>query len=210
MRGKGRACKRRNGGGGITPAYAGKSVTLMPALAAAADHPRACGEKVWILRWCGRAGGSPPRMRGKVKFETTGGGYTRITPAHAGKSQKGRAEARVRGDHPRACGEKWASANTTPACPGSPPRMRGKDRVRAMGNSKVRITPAHAGKSRPLCRAATLPEDHPRACGEKPTAPCLPTVFRGSPPRMRGKGRRSGVTQKVQRITPAHAGKSNR
>ena len=50
------------------------------------------------------------------------------------------------------------------------------------------ITPAHAGK-RPLLPAASrAQQDHPRACGEKASAPGAATPSEGSPPRMRGKG----------------------
>ena len=85
--------------------------------------------------------------------------------------------------------------------------MRGKDVQVSAATEKVRITPAHAGKSfesryiqRPL-------QDHPRACGEKETSPKCLFMLLGSPPRMRGKDVQvSAATEKV-RITPAHAGK---
>ena len=51
---------------GITPAHAGKSLTIAISAFGVRDHPRACGEK----RDAGPLGdspvGSPPRMRGKV------------------------------------------------------------------------------------------------------------------------------------------------
>ena len=71
---------------GITPAYAGKSITVMLHTSSPEDHPRVCGEKSDQLSGVDLQLGSPPRMRGKVnKFNEPlrrGG----ITPACAGKS----------------------------------------------------------------------------------------------------------------------------
>ena len=69
------------------------------------------------------------------------------------------------------------------------------------------ITPAYAGKSRMLCKAASQVWDHPRMCGEK-----LETFFKdnwpkGSPPRVRGKGQSGGRGLPGVGITPAYAGK---
>ena len=70
------------------------------------------------------------------------------------------------------------------------------------------ITPACAGKRLEPALAGGKDEDHPRMCGEKPTlrCPCLP--YRGSPPRMRGKGIVNVFVSEKLRITPACAGKS--
>ena len=71
---------------GITPAYAGKSVSVYCHCVQLWDHPRVCGEKSDQLSGVDLQLGSPPRMRGKVnKFNEPlrrGG----ITPACAGKS----------------------------------------------------------------------------------------------------------------------------
>ena len=90
-------------------------------------------------------------------------------------------------DHPRACGEKvkWHDSDTGQE--GSPPRMRGKGIFALFTTSIIRITPAHAGKSSPLC-----------LCGYNAL---------GSPPRMRGKARQCYSFATHCRITPAHAGK---
>ena len=79
--------------------------------------------------------------------------------------------------------------------------MRGKgirtgnsiDIFRITGNAPTsseitgRITPAHAGKSRPLNLSTTGTKDHPRTCGEKMANMTLNRQKRGSPPHMRGK-----------------------
>ena len=65
--------------------------------------------------------------------------------------------------------------------------MRGKDEVKVSEEVWFRITPAYAGKSDNQPVAPSLPEDHPRVCGEKATCGCCIWPYPGSPPRMRGK-----------------------
>ena len=91
---------------------------------------------------------------------------------------------------------------------GSPPRMRGKLGCRVALLVRLRITPAHAGKTALSSRASCRPTDHPRACGENRPLAYLLSSSIGSPPRMRGK--LLGVTfcAHILRITPAHAGKT--
>ena len=50
--------------------------------------------------------------------------------------------------------------------------------------------------------------DHPRVCGEKPSASLITSVVAGSPPRMRGKAFAPAPTIDIMGITPAYAGKS--
>ena len=172
------------------------------------DHPRACGEKAEFTAPTSALLGSPPRMRGKVIIRHHLSIWDRITPAHAGKRKVEEAMSLLDEDHPRACGEKSVAASNRASYSGSPPRMRGKD-SHAEGAKKVRrITPAHAGKSKTVYKHLPAPEDHPRACGEKPagTPPAGPLL--GSPPRMRGKAYKTIANQRSVRITPAHAGKS--
>ena len=71
---------------GITPAYAGKSLTTSTGARWTRDHPRVCGEKSEQIPRLLHQQGSPPRMRGKVPEYLGGGRYQGITPAYAGKS----------------------------------------------------------------------------------------------------------------------------
>ena len=91
---------------GITPAYAGKSPLWGTGAKPLWDHPRVCGEKRAVDGNKTPAGGSPPRMRGKVKQKNLRVKTEGITPAYAGK--RGRCDlcARRIEDHPRVCGEK--------------------------------------------------------------------------------------------------------
>ena len=72
--------------GGITPAYAGKRVVDVPFSTFCWDHPRVCGEKDSSFVKYAVCIGSPPRMRGKAKWELSARERARITPAYAGKS----------------------------------------------------------------------------------------------------------------------------
>ena len=91
---------------------------------------------------------------------------------------------------------------------GSPPRMRGADRPAGLLGCADRITPAHAGSSSSLGATPPPGRDHPRACGEQKVMRGHVAPSRGSPPRMRGAGRRRPASPSRSRITPAHAGSS--
>ena len=111
------------------------------------DHPRVCGEKSgWALLRRFLLG-SPPRMRGKAAALLTYNQQYGITPAYAGKRQRHARPWTLPWDHPRVCGEKFASKNKLSAQIGSPPRMRGKVGYSPPYRRYTGITPAYAGKS---------------------------------------------------------------
>ena len=126
MRGKGEHYGKHHTAGGITPAYAGKSVRGNPPARFTKDHPRLCGEKALHTNSLIFFLGSPPPMRGKgmnVLADYVGFG---ITPAYAGKSGMGLVYTQSEQDHPRLCGEKCYMGARTHKAVGSPPPMRGK------------------------------------------------------------------------------------
>ena len=128
-RGRGKAARRRSRRQltGITPAWAGKSISV-PSIQSG-------------------AGGSPPRGRGKGDCPPVGWLYLGITPAWAGKRVTNCLWYQLNRDHPRVGGEKPAVPLPFLKFPGSPPRGRGKA-YRATGHCTRRgITPAWAGKS---------------------------------------------------------------
>ena len=192
----------------ITPAHAGKSQIPPEADECRQDHPRACGEKIFVDDWLRHILGSPPHMRGKGKPDPEPRREHRITPAHAGKRPQFSARCACREDHPRVCGEKKRVSVTACALLGSPPRMRGKAMALRHGATATRITPAHAGKRRDTHRYDTRFRDHPRTCGEKGLIPLVVSPGPKSPPHMRGKGGVFGLEGFVRGITPAYAGKS--
>ena len=85
MRGKDGYAVDPETGERITPAYAGKRVSLRTVLLRSWDHPRVCGEKARAYAMIYNEWGSPPRMRGKVHVRPTRSLQRGITPAYAGK-----------------------------------------------------------------------------------------------------------------------------
>ena len=126
MRGKARLHTQLDDQGRITPAYAGKRLETVKTTITGWDHPRVCGEKyIGHFPYRGESG-SPPRMRGKVRF------HRAYTVHHR--------------DHPRVCGEKNNTKQRYKIKQGSPPRMRGKASRRPRRSAAHWITPAYAGK----------------------------------------------------------------
>ena len=126
-------------------------------------------------------------MRGKVWLSVSFGFTTRITPAYAGKSIFS--------------SKAWRLAN------GSPPPMRGKGIIFHNITQILRITPAYAGKRIRRYNATGAARDHPRLCGEKCYFLTITTLDAGSPPPMRGKGKKTKCRHNGFGITPAYAGK---
>ena len=85
--------------------------------------------------------------------------------------------------------------------------MRGKVPLQNRKELAVRITPAYAGKRWNCQRRKTNFWDHPRLCGEKPTAALIAYSVIGSPPPMRGKAADLVTVYFDIGITPAYAGK---
>ena len=71
---------------GITPADAGKTQVAWARKIRAKDHPRGCGENVYVFPCVRNKPGSPPRMRGKHCQGLLDAWLTGITPADAGKT----------------------------------------------------------------------------------------------------------------------------
>ena len=92
MRGKEVCCCVSSPRMGITPAYAGKSCSVVLPVPARWDHPRVCGEKCHACVVHRIAVGSPPRMRGKGRHHF---------PA-----------VWLQQDHPRVCGEKESGSGS--------------------------------------------------------------------------------------------------
>ena len=84
-------------------------------------------------------------------------------------------------------GEKSSDKNFPPECVGSPPLARGKAFRTSYAASKIRITPACAGKS--TCKYSPLhtSQDHPRLRGEKYDIPVDGALVKGITPACAGK-----------------------
>ncbi len=106
VRGKARWHRQRPCSKRITPASAGKRRLFPFREKHHWDHPRECGEKVVPSSKNHLIVGSPPRVRGKVKFAAVCALLPGITPASAGKRSKAGVASWNAWDHPRECGEK--------------------------------------------------------------------------------------------------------
>ena len=109
-------------------------------------------------------------MRGKAIQFCEQSCHFRITPAYAGKSGEEQEKGFL--------------------ILGSPPPMRGKGKRLTLFLKALKITPAYAGKSLSKQWHLEKPRDHPRLCGEKPQVHSVQLADKGSPPPMRGKGRK--------------------
>ena len=125
MRGTQKAAASRLDSGGIIPAYAGNTGSLVTSFLWFRDHPRVCGEHYRILPHAHGRRGSSPRMRGTRGQFTFGVEVEGIIPAYAGNTRASHGRLRDNGDHPRVCGEHNDTKVTAEGLPGSSPRMRG-------------------------------------------------------------------------------------
>ena len=173
----------------ITPAWAGKSRSILEFVLASQDHPHTCGEKTFIGLVLKHQIGSPPHGRGKVRQVGGFDGVAGITPTRAGKRARCPCWCAGGQDHPRVGGEKREWRPTRREKSGSSPRGRGKDPHPDVQGIVRGITPAWAGKSCFQFFGFGFFWDHPRMGGEKGREPCLIALGKGSPPRGRGKAR---------------------
>ena len=167
MRGKQRFNTLVHTGKGLIPAHAGKTCTWSLLTKPGRAHPRACGENQDYSEPTYQAGGSSPRMRGKL-YPRMGNVWNSVA-------------------HPRACGENECPNGDKLMTRGSSPRMRGKQSKRPCMTHAVGLIPAHAGKTTRLGLGPFSLRAHPRACGENGCCHGLTFGHRGSSPRMRGK-----------------------
>ena len=91
---------------------------------------------------------------------------------------------------------------------GSSPLTRGKRENLSGPQHCAGIIPAHAGKTRQLGPIAGASRDHPRSRGENPRSISSNGSQVGSSPLTRGKLLDSSIGLALQRIIPAHAGKT--
>ena len=86
--------------------------------------------------------------------------------------------------------------------------MRGKPHRPKERGGTPGITPAGAGKTPRIALIGQLKKDHPRRCGENVDKRVADKWLEGSPPQVRGKLYVCKTVCKIDRITPAGAGKT--
>ena len=132
--------------------------------------------------------GSSPLTRGKLDPHPRGQNHRRLIPAHTGKTLCDRLGAGVSGAHPRSHGENFQSCVASFPAPGSSPLTRGKLLHENQHKLRVRLIPAHAGKTGRARRR--------------------PFGALGSSPLTRGKPTRCVRCPKSLGLIPTHAGKT--
>ncbi len=130
--------------------------------------------------------GSPPRGRGRRNLPKRLHHPEGLTPARAGTARCARLELDTGGAHPRAGGDGIYRGPADSRAWGSPPRGRGRRRLRPLRRPVGGLTPARAGtaESRLMRRV----------------------ILAGSPPRGRGRHRQAVGRGPLAGLTPARAG----
>ena len=194
---------------GIIPACAGNTRPSTARRCRAGDHPRVCGEHSSRRLTAAFAVGSSPRVRGTRILNQALSVMGGIIPACAGNTRANRGRLARRRDHPRVCGEhmrKWLLDHVEA---GSSPRVRG---TRILVSVRLRcrgIIPACAGNTQREEVRARRAGDHPRVCGEHPTATRPRSLATGSSPRVRGTRARGSTQTELPGIIPACAGNTD-
>ena len=150
----------------LTPACAGK--THSPRLPAELTwaHPRLRGEDVCHQVAFLSGKGSPPLARGRLVNLCRAHRRCRLTPACAGKTQPCNAHDCQYEAHPRLRGEDLLPVNCLSSPSGSPPLARGRPELVQVRQSRIRLTPACAGKTVQLRQADVRLLAHPSLRGD--------------------------------------------
>ena len=132
---------------GITPARAGKTLSLLHKGRRPQDHPRSCGKDRLLSPLNISVPGSPPLVRERLVKVTRGNNVLGITPARAGKTYHGTVHHTLLWDHPRSCGKDATHGLYKKAAMGSPPLVRERRDNPEDPTTTAGITPARAGKT---------------------------------------------------------------
>ena len=152
--------------------------------------------------------GSSPLTRGKRISLFNDLSQIRLIPAHAGKTGLKPPKTSRDTAHPRSRGENTQAFEAAPEAEGSSPLTRGKHGLRRQGQPGGRLIPAHAGKTLMGLSVASRARAHPRSRGENVDTARDGCASQGSSPLTRGKLFTSFALRRINRLIPAHAGKT--
>ena len=207
-RGKPAPRRPRARGRGLIPAHAGKTWAIPLVYTRSAAHPRSRGENGRGEAVYAACRGSSPLTRGKPLPARPGQRGIRLIPAHAGKTRSARPSHARGPAHPRSRGENGTGNREQGRTPGSSPLTRGKQRARRQDRGRLRLIPAHAGKTSRVAWMPPEPWAHPRSRGENHDIRVRIGPDSGSSPLTRGKPPRQVHASTLQGLIPAHAGKT--
>ena len=149
----------------------------------------------------------PPRVRGRTSPDRRPAASGRTSPARAGKNHLLRLSFCSRRKHPRVCGEELTISWARPLREETPPRVRGRKGNSRNPPSRMRNTPACAGKNAAMGKSNRYQQKHPRVCGEESTGPHDSNSSTETPPRVRGRKLHALLYRRNVGNTPACAGK---
>ena len=192
----------------LIPAHAGKTRFRRRNAPGRWAHPRSRGENSDAELAAGMSGGSSPLTRGKRRDGRQAGRLLRLIPAHAGKTGGGGVSPAERPAHPRSRGENHPLRLVPGRYHGSSPLTRGKPLEICGATVRIRLIPAHAGKTRGTGHYRPAPAAHPRSRGENKRRQCPAYPLGGSSPLTRGKPSSLTLRPRTPRLIPAHAGKT--
>ena len=152
--------------------------------------------------------GSSPLTRGKLPYRECEAEGGRLIPAHAGKTVIWCVPFTIPWAHPRSRGENRPAREHCRAHAGSSPLTRGKPVPGPGVVLRVRLIPAHAGKTFAMPRQPWPVTAHPRSRGENIVSAIWAKMFAGSSPLTRGKRRDQVTPHTGSGLIPAHAGKT--
>ena len=151
---------------GIIPACAGSTFVIVYPPRFSRDHPRMCGEHLWMHASTGATSGSSPHVRGALWPRVSGRASIGIIPACAGSTGHNAGYALRSRDHPRMCGEHKSMAFCVGTLRGSSPHVRGALVWSCPYCGHSGIIPACAGSTGNAVEWRASSWDHPRMCGE--------------------------------------------
>ena len=152
--------------------------------------------------------GSSPLTRGKRGPVRGDAGKDGLIPAHAGKTSEVWREQPWMTAHPRSRGENRGLIRRVRGQAGSSPLTRGKRPCSTRERLPHRLIPAHAGKTKAPPPESITTAAHPRSRGENWRRRARLIASRGSSPLTRGKLGPNSVPCGLNRLIPAHAGKT--
>ena len=172
---------------GITSACAEQTATLTAGVSEPRDHLRVCGADLHSMAHVGFSLGSPPRVRSRLTLYAADNQQIGITSACAEQTILTIRWTNWTWDHLRVCGADAHNIPSEARGEGSPPRVRSRLDSKRRGNVAQGITSACAEQTS-QGRAPTPPAwDHLRVCGADDTGGDRPSIYVGSPPRVRSR-----------------------
>ena len=132
---------------GIIPACAGNTRRSMTSPLPWRDHPRMCGEHLFLLDLRVYGLGSSPHVRGTLLSLSSSIRTPGIIPACAGNTACTRGRVPLDGDHPRMCGEHFPLQRGASLAGGSSPHVRGTPTYTKSDIDGKGIIPACAGNT---------------------------------------------------------------